>query len=185
MMNFQKMLFAGHLGKDATIRVSSEKGKVIYHFTIAVHNSNKTHTEWFKCVYFSTAISAEQLNLNDYLLKGANVLVDGSFKTRKNTFKEKTQYITEFFVSDLQIIKKGKKEESQESAKPYSQDESSCLEEKQSEESVKVIPEDESPALEKSEESPKAIPKEESRSDISENSTTEFSEENPFASAFD
>ena len=173
MLNFQKILLGGHLGKDAIQRVSQVKGKAIFNFSLAVHNDKKTHTEWFKCVFFTTVSSAEQLNLNESLYKGANVLVQGKFETKKSTYQGKSQSTTSFIVSDLQVIKKGKKE----SAKVVPEEQSE--EELHSEEPASF----EQSCLDQSEEpAVKAIPKDQSKP--SKPKPSEFSEENPFASAF-
>lgn len=76
---FQKLIFAGNLGGDPTMRIL-ENGTEFCNFSVADTRKYKTQTgedksetTWFKVVVYGKQAAA----CNEYLKKGSSVIVEG------------------------------------------------------------------------------------------------------------
>jgi single-strand DNA-binding protein len=103
-----KVILIGNIGKDADIRHFSDGGAVV-NFSIATTSSVKDKstgaftdkTEWHKVViYGKLATSIQQ-----YLIKGTKIYIEGSLRTRKWTDqKQVDHYTTEVIASKLEVL---------------------------------------------------------------------------------
>ena len=113
-MNLNKVVFAGHLGKDPELKSLPSGGKVA---TFSVGStqkfkggdgSTKETTEWANCVAFGRVAEV----LAQYLKKGSPIYLEGRMQTRNWEDKElagRKLYRTELIVSGFQFIPTGQK----------------------------------------------------------------------------
>lgn len=87
-MNFVNITVGGHLGKDAEL-VTTQSGKQMLRFSIAcnVGYGDKKVLNWYECVMFGE----RGQSLQQYLLKGTAVIVNGELKAVKSE-KDGRQY---------------------------------------------------------------------------------------------
>jgi single-strand DNA-binding protein len=99
----------GHLGQNPEV-FNTENNKKILKISVATSGTYKnekgekvTTTEWHNCVAFGTRAEI----IEKYCMKGSNVMVHGSLKTRKYTAKDNTErYATEILISDILFLDK-------------------------------------------------------------------------------
>jgi len=115
---FNRATLVGNLGKDPEIR-RTQDGRPIANLSLATSESwrdkatgeRKTKTEWHRVVIFSEGLAkvAEQ-----YLKKGAKVLVEGKIQTRKWTDQSGVEkYSTEIVLNGFEaklVMLDGKRE---------------------------------------------------------------------------
>ena len=105
-MAYQRIIIRGNLGKDPETRFTAA-GDPVANFSVAVtekYNGNET-TEWFDCVAFGKTAEFAQ----NYLTKGASVLIEGKIQTReweKDGVKRKSIQV---IVKDLDMCGGGRK----------------------------------------------------------------------------
>ena len=79
MVGYAKIMVIGRLGAEPEMRFTAT-GKAVCSFPVAVNSGSrdKQQTEWF------TAVAWERLAeiCNEHLTKGAQVFIEGNFKTR-------------------------------------------------------------------------------------------------------
>lgn len=100
--------FIGRLGKDPEVKYMPS-GKAVANISIAVGKSwkdkdsgeKKESTEWVPVVAFGRLAEI----IGEYLTKGSQVFISGSFQTRKWQDKsENDRYTTEIIASELQML---------------------------------------------------------------------------------
>jgi single-strand DNA-binding protein len=100
--------FIGRLGRDPETRYMPS-GKAVANFSIAVGSKwkdkssgdSKESTEWVNIVAFDKLGEI----CSQYLKKGAQVFIQGAFKTRKWKDKEgKDRYSTEIIANQMQML---------------------------------------------------------------------------------
>uniref|UniRef100_A0A7V4JPS2 Single-stranded DNA-binding protein n=1 Tax=Thermodesulfobacterium geofontis TaxID=1295609 RepID=A0A7V4JPS2_9BACT len=107
-MSINKVILIGRLGADPEIRYTLD-GKPVATFRIAtneviIRNGEKeVLTEWHRIVAFGRLAEI----CGEYLSKGAQVYIEGKFRTRKFEDKQGNQrYITEIVANILQILER-------------------------------------------------------------------------------
>jgi single-strand DNA-binding protein len=108
-----KVLLAGHLGKDPEVR-HLDGGNVVANFSLATSESFKnkrgekvTNTEWHNIVFWNKQAEI----CEKYLKKGSHILVEGKMRTRSYDDKEgKKRFVTEVYCTSLEML--GTKSES-------------------------------------------------------------------------
>lgn len=99
---------SGNLGADAQI-TQTPNGKTKATFNIAnnreyTQNGEKQRqTSWFRCVWVGNGAEA----LQNYLVKGKNVFVQGRLESREYEKDGERKTITEIYVNDLQLLSDG------------------------------------------------------------------------------
>lgn len=114
MININKVIIQGYIGKKPEIRTTS-KGKEVATFDVAVtktytkpikddRNEDKTKessTQWIKVVCWNEYLIPK---VKDYLKKGTRVYVEGELNTRVYTDNQgREQYTTEVWTKALQF----------------------------------------------------------------------------------
>lgn len=111
MLNLNKIVVAGHLGKDAEV-VNFEKGGCVIKFSVASSEkytkkdgSVVENTTWFNVELFRKTNTVAQ-----YLTKGTPVYVEGKIKNETYDKQDGTKgYSTKVLASNIQLLgsKKG------------------------------------------------------------------------------
>ena len=102
-----KVILVGNVGKDPEVR-HLESGAVLATLTIATTESYKnqsgekvSQTEWHNLVFWNNLAGI----VEKYVKKGDKIYVEGKIKTRSYEAQDGSKkYITEIFVSTLQML---------------------------------------------------------------------------------
>jgi len=102
-----KVILVGNAGKDPEVR-HLESGAVLATLSIATTESYKnqsgekvTQTEWHNLVFWNNLAGI----VEKYVKKGDKIYVEGKIKTRSYEAQDGSKkYITEIFVSTLQML---------------------------------------------------------------------------------
>lgn len=124
MPHINKVIIAGHLGRDPETRYTAD-GKDVTNITVATSEKwkdkatgeQKEATEWHRIVFFGKTAEVA----GEYLKKGAAVMVEGKLKTRKWQDKEgQDRYTTEIQADQLHFLsgKSDRQPATQEPAEP-------------------------------------------------------------------
>ncbi len=116
-MNFNKAIVAGNITSDPELKKMTN-GNSVVNFTVAVNRyyndkegNRKEETEFHNVVFFGR--QAE--NIDKYMSKGSQILVEGRLKTRSWEDKEgKKHYRTEIIGETAQFGKRAEKVEEEE-----------------------------------------------------------------------
>ena len=118
MSDYNRVILCGRLGKDAELRYT-QGGSPVSTLNLATSESwtkdgeRQQRTEWHRIVLWGK--TAE--NLQDYLLKGKQILVEGSLHTRKWQDKDgNDKYTTEVKAFKIVLLGGGKREKDGETA---------------------------------------------------------------------
>lgn len=103
MPSFNKITIIGHLGRDPELRFTPA-GTAVCQFTVATTEKRKDRDEvttWFRC-----SVWGKQAELaNQYLVKGAQVYLEGRLRLEEYTDKEGQKRASlEVNVTDVQFI---------------------------------------------------------------------------------
>ena len=112
MGSLNKVILIGNLGRDAELRYTTG-GHAVSTLNIATTETWKDKdgekqekTEWHRIIVWGKAAEA----LNDYLVKGKQILVEGKLQTRKWDDKEGvTRYTTEIKSDRITLLGSGGK----------------------------------------------------------------------------
>jgi len=116
MSSINKVILIGHLGKDPETRYM-QSGDAVANITVATSESwkdkstgeKKEQTEWHRVNFFGKLAEI----VNQYLVKGSSVYIEGSLHTRKWTDKDgQDRYTTEIRADKMVML--GSKQERQE-----------------------------------------------------------------------
>ena len=110
---FNKVIFAGHLGHDPSLR-NSQAGKAVCSFSLASSEKwtdqagqRQERTEWANIVAWGQLAET----CAKYLIKGSSALVEGRMQTRKWQDKSGAdRYTTEIIASNVRFLS-GKKDD--------------------------------------------------------------------------
>lgn len=108
MSGMLKVVAIGNIGRDAEMKFL-EDGTPLSAFTVAVNEpkfgNKEPETKWLRCTIFGKRAEA----LNQYLLKGTSVYVEGSLTIRKYTGNDGTMNVsTDVRVNEITLLgKKG------------------------------------------------------------------------------
>ena len=110
MGSLNKVMLIGNLGRDAELRYTSG-GTAVATLSIATtetwkdkEGEKQEKTEWHRIIVWGKAAEA----LNDYLVKGKQILVEGKLQTRKWEDKEgATRYTTEIKSDRITLLGSG------------------------------------------------------------------------------
>lgn len=93
--------FIGRLGSDPEMRYLSD-GKAVANIRIACgwKTKEKEGAEWVPIVFYGRLAEV----VGEYLRKGSQVFVSGSFRTRKWEKDGQTRYTTEIIASEMQML---------------------------------------------------------------------------------
>jgi single-strand DNA-binding protein len=102
-----KCMFIGHLGRDAELRYTTG-GTAVANFSLATtekwkdaNGQKQEKTEWVKAVLWGKTAEA----LQQYLVKGKQVYIEGRMETRKWSDKDgNDRYTTEIKVNDIKLM---------------------------------------------------------------------------------
>lgn len=119
MLNVNKTIIAGNLGKDPELR--SANGKDVCTITVATNeyrgkgDEREQFTEWHCVVLWGQFARFA----GEHLHKGANVYIEGRLQNRKWQDSEgKDQYTTEIVAEEFQAISRGGNENQGERQEP-------------------------------------------------------------------
>ena len=106
-MSYNRVVLVGNLGKDAEVRFTSS-GTAVANFAIATterwttkEGEKQKKTEWHRIVLWGRAAEA----LQSYLVKGKQVLVEGSIQSSKWQDKEgNDRYTTEIKARGVTLL---------------------------------------------------------------------------------
>ena len=124
MASVNRVILIGNLGKDPETRYMPN-GDAVTNITIATSESwkdkntgeKKESTEWHRVVFFRKLAEIA----GQYLLKGSQVYIEGSLKTRKWQNKDgQDQYTTEIVADEMKMLG-GKSESTHAQNKPDSE----------------------------------------------------------------
>lgn len=102
-----KCIFIGNCGQDPELKAIPSGGSVT-NFSIGISSSWKDkatgqqqgRTEWIKLVFFNKLAEIA----HQYVRKGSKIYVEAEARTRSYEKSGQTMYITEFVVSDMQML---------------------------------------------------------------------------------
>jgi single-strand DNA-binding protein len=114
MSDLNKVMLIGRLGRDAEIRYT-KGGTAIANFNLATgegwrdkQGEKQEKTEWHRCVLWGKLAES----LQNYLVKGKQVFVEGKLQTRQWEDRSGAKrYTTEVNVFSLQLLGGGGKRE--------------------------------------------------------------------------
>ena len=108
MANLNKVMLIGNVGKDPELRYTSS-GSPVVGFNIAVNNiyttadgEKKQDTEWFTVTAWNKLAEI----VNQFVVKGMSVYVEGRLKTRSWDDEGIKRYKTEVIASHVQFLSK-------------------------------------------------------------------------------
>ena len=114
MGSLNKVLLIGNLGRDAELRHTSS-GMPVSTLNLATterwkdkEGEKQEKTEWHRIIVWGKTAEA----LNDYLVKGKQILVEGKLQTRQWEDKEGTKRYTTEIKSDRITLLGGRRDES-------------------------------------------------------------------------
>jgi len=125
MRGYQKLIVAGHLGKDPEVRYT-QSGDAVASFSVAVGESwkdkatgeKRERTEWFNCSAFGRLGEV----VGEYLKKGSAVMLEGTLRTDGYTDNDgNKRKSTKFIVNEMRMLGDGEKKDGQQQGQPRQQ----------------------------------------------------------------
>lgn len=114
-----KAILIGRLTKDIDLRMT-QSGKAVGTFTIAINRYNKDGgTDFINCVAFGNTAEL----MKKYTDKGSHVGLSGRIQTRSYQKDDRTVYVTEVIVEDVDFLEVKKEPQDEPEPVLYDDDE--------------------------------------------------------------